>query len=1430
MSFEYLDNSFIKGIVSDNAPQQQSPQSVRDAVNMDFAELGKSISYTPINGTTNLYNLGNNTANKIIGVNACNGKINFEIVQGFILFIQGAVDYIVFHSVKTDYYTVLISGDLGFTTDSLIDGFAFTELTQPKFYFTDNINELRVVVVDDSYTNTLTTLPIAPKAVTQLTISNNIRFSALTSGGVLTSGTYQFAIRYYNRNNYRYSAWSLFTHPIPAIADTNNTTSLLGGLTGQNTGKKIDLEVFGDPDNYDTFQVAVIKNNTGDVGPQSVCFLLPMMATSGSNVQAYSYTGFEAETELPLSEIVVEPANIKTAKTWNQKDLRALPGNIEYNDRRIQDTECTFDTAYTKIFPTNLTAYNNGEVAERYGHFRGELYRYGIVCQDENGLWGQVKPLDLSQNSLGRSLYRLATINPTTGATLPAYGIISSIYDAVTESVSVSLLGNVVSDFPVGALVKIDVSGTLYVYRVALAAFALGNTLVALSHAPSAPPSFAGATLQKCLGDEYNHAESIDWLYPARDVPFAALIAGGTANNLGLRIEGLTDFPTWAKAFAIVRRPRIKNILGQTPHIPLVACQGVVTPGKNVVTNDDYNEVNDTLMPKIFRIGQAANLARYDRLLEDAAGLPNYQTIQQIAWTRQQAGVESGLQASPRGVVLAHPDFVYNNDGQPFGGFDIPANAVLRPVDMVVFTSDGLRFNVPDGSNFSKEVLVYRALQPVFYYYQGNGLQYQKYNSGAWVDIRYANLLDTEPITLAGIQSQYPILNTTPIVNGNALQALPYTVFPLSTQLQNVIRFGGQTDLSQQQIDSGINQIPATNRIQFGNEVQVQRSLLAHLNIALPDATAIIATQELALLYKVFSTSSGASANMSATSFLNFNLASRWGTSSFNNTPVPILVSNAFDPVNDDAGYALILNIEAGLGLDRYGDPEAAQVWQLASDVVTIDPAGSGVYDVDILGGDCFIARSIYKVNNGIARPVPYATISGSTGLDFDLGIAAKTGSQLDMVEVLDLYVESEVDARYFGENSRYPYAQGSLSNYDQTWFYFYNGGFSAQQNQKVFANPDLRDKVNNRFPSRFLISDQKVYQTNIEGFNVYRVNSFFDLDEQFGALTKLVKRTDDVLLAVQEYAVRAIPVNENIITQQDGSPLGVATNVYIPEKVVRYITTQYGCQHLNGVIPTELGVAMIDARNRAFLLLGDNVNLLSAKGVQGVFDTLLNTNDPIPQDRLNLFYDIRQKEAHVLVSAWTDNVYTSGVDTGNITREGKWMVYSGKYDAFKTRLTSITNSDTDAQLFGVSAGGGFYQLFTNGMKVFAGVMFVDANNKGVIDIGGSIQASSFESIFVGEDYTEKVFDVMLLNTNKPITAINCESEFDGVNSFATGISAEVTPRNGLYYVNQLRNDGNMARLRGKFLRAVFIIDNNPSQDIVVNGVSVKYRKSHRVR
>lgn len=1427
MSFEYLDNTFEKGLVTDVSPQQQSENSVRQAVNMDFALLGDMISYTPLNGTQNIYSIASTTGYQVIGAFPCNGKVGGVMQQGFILFIAGVstTDLIVFHSVQSEYYSVLFSGNLNLPVDGTVDGFAFTELTTPKFYFTDNVNNLRVVVVDDAYTNTLVTMDIFPSIVSG-TIPNNIAFVALSQGGNLTSGTYQFAVRFYNRNNFKYSTWGLFTPPIPAIADTS--APLLGGGVGVNTGKKIDLSIDGGAGisaGYDTFQLAVIKNNTGDMATQTVCYLLPMQEIV-SSPQPYSYTGNDAETELPLSEIVVEPANIKSAKTWTQKDLRALPGNIEYNDRRIQDTECTFDTAYTKKFPTSMTNYSDGEVFERYGHFRDELYRYGIVCRDARGLWGQVKPLDLGVNSVGRSLRRLATVDPVTGAALPSNVIATSGYLAARETVQVSITGNFFSSYPIGTLVKITNGGTDYVYYVSDRAFITGLTLLELGHANVVPPSFVGNTIQVCLGDAYNHSSNTDWRYPSRDKPFAALLDGSNVQNMGLRIEGIKDFPTWATAFAIVRRPRIKNILGQTPHIPLVASQGVVTPGKNVTNNDDYNEVNDTIMPKVFRIGGAANLGKYTRQLLDAGGGSSFQDIEQIAWLRQDASLETGLVASPRGALLAHPDFVFNNAGEPFGGFDIGANAILKPVDAVWFDWVGASFNIVDGSNFSKEVYIYNALTANNYYYRGDGLQYQKYSGGVWNDVPYAKLLNTQPMTLAGIQSAYTILNTLPVVNGSALQTLPFSIFPLSTNYQNIVRYGGQTDLSQQQVDSGINQIPAAERIRFGNEVQVQRALLAHLNIALPDPSAIIATQETALLTKLFKTALPATNNMFGTSFLNVLLTSRWGTSAFNTTPIPVNVSDVALST-ETAAYAMILNIEAGLGEDRYGDIEAQQTWQLASDVVELD--GSLFYNVDILGGDCFIGQYAYKVNNGINRPVVYQTVQPSTGLDFATGLVAKTGSQLDMVEVLTLFMESEIDSRYFAENDRFPYQSGSIVNFDRTWFYSYNGGFSASQNQKIFANPDLRNPVNNRFPSRFLISDQKVYQTGIEGFNIYRVNSFFDLDEQFGELTRLVKRVDDALLAVQEFAIRVIPVNENIITETGGEALSVATNVYIPDKVVRYITTQYGSQHIRGVISTEMGVCLVDARNRALVMLSDGVDLLSSQGNQNIFDNVLDTNNKIPENRLQLWYDSRLKELHFYAGAWQDSTYVAGNATGTVNRSGMWLVYNTRFKAFKTQF-GYADTDQTLRLWLVSAGGTFYQI-RSGDSVLTQVGQMYEGAKGLYVLGdNTIRGSVFECVFVGEPYTAKVFDVMLINSNKPLTSIDFVAEFDGVTLGVNGVSAEVTPRNGLFYVNEMRNAGDMARLRGKYLRAIFRIDNNPSEDIVVNGISVKYRKSQRVR
>ena len=1444
MSYDYLNNGFIKGIVSDNAPQFQNEQTVRDAVNMDFAQLGNTVSFTPVSGTVSLYNIGGSENTRIIGAFPCNGKINGVITQGFIIFAKGLLgdaDAIYFHSVTTEYYTQLFIGDLGFVEESTVNGFGFIELSRPKFYFVDGNNEPRCVVVDDNYTNTIETLSVFNKAVTNPYINNNIQFESLIDGGQLLSGTYQFAIRYYNRANYKYSAWGLFTYPIPAIAKVSEFT--YGGMVGVSTGKAIRLSLYtATAEGYDSAQVAVLKNISGDSEVSTVAYTLPLFEITNTIVQFYDYTGMQPETEIPLSEIVVDPANVKAAKSWTQKNNKAILGNIEYNDRRIADNECTFMVAQTQIQATNLDTYSDGSVPYRHGHFRDELYRYGVTCMDDNGIWSQVKPLDLSKNSLGYSLYRLSNIDPFEGTPLPFYTIASQSYDSVSETITVTITGiNAVSNFPVGQLVRIDKGGGIFPYYVVQSIFST-NTLVTLANSPTAPISYVGGTISVCLGDQYNQSESIDWRYPARSIPYGALIYDNQAQNLGLYLGGVANFPSWAKAFAIVRRPRLKNILGQTPHIPLSAYQGVVTPGKNVVNNNDYNPVDDTLAPKIFRLGGACNLAWYERQLNDADGGSSTQTIQQIAWIRQQAGVEDGTNASPQAALLAHPDYIFNNNGQPYGGYDINKNAFLRPVDMVAFTlnarratPEGLWFNIADGSNWNKQVIIFQARDSSNYFYQRNGYQYQKRYGGSWVNVPYANLLTTAPMALAGIQSQYPILQTIDLVNGNAVQVLPFSAFPLSDQLQNVIRYGGQTDLSQQQVSSGINQIPAAQRILFGNQVQVQRGIVAQLGLTLPDPSAIVATQETGLLFKMFSRAGRtATANMDSTTFLNINLASRWGTSdpAYNIIPTAVnVVTAATVPSDQYAGYAMIMNIEAGLGDDRYGDPESAQTWQMASGVIPII-GGTTSYNVDVWGGDCFIARAVYKLNNGINRPVIYSTVDGSLGLDFSTGLVAKTGSQTDMVEVLDLYVESEVDARYQGEGNRYPVVSSSIANFDQTWTYAYNGGYSAQENQKVFANPDLRNPVNNKFPARMLISDQKVYQSNIEGFNIYRANSFYDLDEQYGAITVLLKRTDDVLLAVQEFAVRIIPIQENVLTQYDGSPIGVSTTSYIAENVVRYLTTQYGCQHIRAVISTEVGVAMIDARSRAFLLMYDDVKLLSANGVQNLFNSFLDTNDKIPQSKLAVWYDSKLKELHICMIGWLDSVYNGGNYIGQTRRSPFWLVYNTKFNAYKTRIDALGENENPT-LWALSVAGELYQTIKYeediiGIRV--GKMNLDKTSKGVILVDGTYKPSSFTSIFVGDPYVEKVFDIMLLNTNLPVDRIDLEAEFDGNNLIATGIVPDSTPRNGLYYVNNVRADESQARLRGKFLKAVFYFDGDSFyQQAIINGVSVKYRKSQRI-
>jgi hypothetical protein len=368
------------------------------------------------------------------------------------------------------------------------------------------------------------------------------------SGRDLLAGTYQFVVRLINTTQNKKTKWGKISQPVFIGIDATTTSKSYGGVGFASTSG-VDIHMtwltnYTTNSLYTHYQIAVIENINGDAeGSLVVKVLQPETLSASTDTYEY-YTNKRAIDLIDIADLTVDDAAIRAVNTLRVKNNRLITGNIEYHaldyNHPSGDPEVGTGTEPLNHAFDNekATAYANPDNATNYvGHFRDELYRYGVVYEDEFGNFSKPKILNFDS------------------ANVPANSAAS---------------------------------------------------------------------------------ESPDFRFPARNnSKYGVLMqTDGDIQALGLSIKNLKNHPTWAKAVHIVRVPRKKRVLFQTPIVPSILVQPAKADGSYPDQRYDANEAGEipvlnvsaanpdgTFMPKNFFHILPKNLLRFGDLKESTAAV-----------------------------------------------------------------------------------------------------------------------------------------------------------------------------------------------------------------------------------------------------------------------------------------------------------------------------------------------------------------------------------------------------------------------------------------------------------------------------------------------------------------------------------------------------------------------------------------------------------------------------------------------------------------------------------------------------------------------------------------------------------------------------------------------------------------------------------------
>lgn len=537
-----------------------------------------------------------------------------------------------------------------------------------------------------------------------------------------------------------------------------------------------------------------------------------------------------------------------------------------------------------------------------------------------------------------------------------------------------------------------------------------------------------------------------------------------------------------------------------------------------------------------------------------------------------------------------------------------------------------------------------------------------------------------------------------------------------------------------------------------------------------------------------------------------------------------------------------IVNCVAGLNDTRYGASNAqlefiqtgTKVVFTAGELVTVAAGGSLPKTVEVWGGDCVVSPHIFKISDTTfslpnqtkfltsAVGISVATLDDRWGrsfkLDQDNSSLALPIPLKGVAQYLQVYLESEYDGEIMDINplSKDSSTAGSTSRngvlYNNSEFqvktpltYNFNVNTSKSNDQKLFFSDDPLVADVTRLKSRIIYSDLKVYQSNIEGFDVFRVLNYHDLPETYGGITKLIAAGDN-LYGIQEFATNYIGLGERVLETTDASLLAVQSGDIVGNVIL--IDNRRGSQHLKTVLNSGNVVFFADNHNKTInKLIGQDLQIISDSGQSSQFRTVFSSK--IAEKNLVGVYDPIKKEYWIGKNAsspfclvWNDGL---GVWTSN-------------YEFAESNLAGSAYINQKLYLSG-----------KQGNNIQVHEMYTGASTS----LFGSLVTPRVTFVVNPNPENAKRFDDVLINSSDRLSALNIIVEREAAlgTQTATGINlATISSRGEGNFRAKILRDADNARLRG--LNAKFTISwlsASPGTQVSLVSTSTTFTPSARI-
>ena len=570
---------------------------------------------------------------------------------------------------------------------------------------------------------------------------------------------------------------------------------------------------------------------------------------------------------------------------------------------------------------------------------------------------------------------------------------------------------------------------------------------------------------------------------------------------------------------------------------------------------------------------------------------------------------------------------------------------------------------------------------------------------------------------------------------------------------------------------------------------------------------------------------------------------------------------NQYSNTTGDIQQALyVANIREGKSDSRYGNPNQTQEYIYTGAYSAITGISQRV-NLEVWGGDCFISKYRYKVNDEYNVPAYYLpTPSGTGGFDFDIrgcceslnplrgpSRVFKTGAKTSP-EYIEMYTEGEANAFYNSDKDRFPYynltgaTAGTVGHYQADAFYNYNFGYSIENFPKKFFSENRLVSISGNYPARLIYSDVRSADLNQDGFSRFRALNFFDMDEKYGKVTKIALLNDNEPIIGQDDSISLLYVNKSLTTLQDNQTLSVQGGTYISDNTPpKYLTTNYGVELIRCMIPTENGVYVLDTKRGVLMNILDGVKIVSLSRMEQYFrENYSETYVPWLEHTIQMSYDKVDKVLYIMGALSDAENPFDNEDTIN------WLSYGVKLDAFMSNLDwSVPNGHGgkigNRPLYIFDLNGSTYMLQTHSANQTHDVIDLHVNQwKGDNDYlklltGNHIQTvdANIEYVFNKNVNEPKVLDVVGINSQSLFSQFNISAYNDSSNLAATTTgnqttgTANITSRLGMSSTNVIRDSSSNKRLVGAY-HTIKLWFNNTTSAINLRSAVNQFRKVFR--